>query len=164
MKKLFISTMAMSLFLSSNVLASVVFKSIPLKDAWGIVCNLVDNRGHGTTDYQVTTYYMNSTRYLGIKYLDSLKGDNSGSVALTSIESAQGGGNDLVTYKGDIVKNASGAMLKGKKQLSVIVDYRSRINGKPNTFKAKLLVDNVQPVDMPAWAKERELQCELVPR
>ena len=53
---------------------------------------------------------------------------------------------------------------RGKKQVSVVVDYLSRVNGKSNTFKAKLLEDNAQPAAMPAWAQERQLQCELAPR
>jgi hypothetical protein len=142
----------------------VEFNNIPISKAWGIACTMVDSKGRGLTDYQVTTFSMNKKPLLMIKYIDGSLGDNWANVALTSVETAEGGGNDLVEYTGDIVKGATGDMLEGSKELSIIVDFKSPLHGTPNTFKSRMLLDKKKNPNFPAWAKARELYCTLVPQ
>lgn len=164
MKKILLGTTLLVSFVTSQAFARVDFNNIPLNKAWGIACTMVDDKGQGLNEYQVTTFNINKKPILMIKYIDSVLGDNWANVVLTSVETAEGGGSDLVAYTGNIAKGATGAMFKGRSELSIIVDFMSPLSGTPNTFRSRMLLDKNKNPRYPAWAKIRELYCTLVPQ
>lgn len=164
MKNYFMSAVILSSLVASTVFATVDFETIPMNKAWGLTCNMVDSRGHGTTDYQVTHFKMGGQLKLQVKFVDSIQGDNFADVLLTSVQETSGGGTDILTYKGSIVNGARGNMFNGKKALAVVVDLRDSVFGKPNTYRSKIVMAQGQKPALPEWAQSRELQCELVPQ
>lgn len=161
MKKLMLVALSLCSIISSKSLAKGE-NNIPLNKAWGLACNFVDKNGLGTTDYQITTYTMGNQKYLHIKVVDSLYGDNNGDALLTSVVRTQRG-NKYLTYSGVLSKSTRGNMFRGSKTFTVMVYEDQKVVGKTNVFRAHISLDNFSLPQLPAWAQARDLQCELVP-
>lgn len=149
----------------NSTFARVDFESVPLDQTWAITCNMVDEFGKGTTDYVVTTNFRGPRPLLFLAFSDSKGGDNHATFEIRKVETAEGGGNNLLSFDGKLI-TARGEMFQNPDlELAVVIDLFDQVTGVPNTFKSKIVVLNSgEELNYPLWAQERHLQCELVPQ
>lgn len=149
---------AMTLATTFTAQASVQFGKVDPKRAWFINCSLLFN-GSKVTDTQIAGY-----NFHGDMNLDVSIGNARGTVLVSDIETAEGGGYDNISYSGRVYEGARGA-LAGMKEFTVLVDKRSSYGNTSDTFESRIFIKNrngqVAQMHLPVGADG--LVCQFVP-
>lgn len=133
MKKSIFGLTALISFVATPALAMVIINKVHAQDARNIVCQLENNKA-----YQVTTTKTANGMMMNVGFGDSLF---EGIVA--DIETAEGGGNDVIAYRA-VGTRTKGKLFRNTKIVSIIVDLRNEKQNSRDVYAASLLTQDAR--------------------